>query len=231
MFSFDEWLKPKALHYLEEGGNLRQLLDRYWDNLVLYLLTSPLQWLHLMHLLYTSSWEEYGLLSKLLLLVYALGVLAFWEFTRIALYYACRSVQDGTMAETVNAVMGAATEVGLEGYERAGPLVTAVAQSATDLSKRGYERAKPMIDKTLDSASDLGKRGLERAKPMVDAISGSATNLANKVKDTANKAISKVRPQQQGQQQPGAAAVVNAAQSAASGLEDSKTSSLPSGSN
>ena len=92
MFAFDESIKPHLLGKLSPGSTIYFLLDRYWDQLVLYLLLSPLQWLHLTHMLYTTHWDEYSLVGKAVMMCYAATCFAFWEGARIFMYYTCRAV-------------------------------------------------------------------------------------------------------------------------------------------
>lgn len=101
MFSVDELLKFLVFSKLRTTSTFAYLLDHHWDQLVVYLLIVPLQWLHVAHLLRNTAWLEYGLLGKLTVLVYVALTFAAWELVRIFAFIFCRRLQAGDSMEVL----------------------------------------------------------------------------------------------------------------------------------
>lgn len=139
MFSLDEQVKRYLLGQLTVGSTAYFLLDRYWNQLVLYLLVSPLQWLHLVHLLYYTHWEQYNLLVKTLVVLYVTACFIGWESVRIFAFHGVRAVANAQIQEFAQNVATVATEVGKEGYSRAKPHIDKLQESAMHLVGKAKE--------------------------------------------------------------------------------------------
>lgn len=87
MYPLDEVVKQHLLAQLPEGSTPRFLLDRYWNQLVLYLLVAPVQWLHMIHLLATTHWDKYHCTTKALMVLYVAVCFIAWESIRIAAFH------------------------------------------------------------------------------------------------------------------------------------------------
>jgi len=86
MLPTDERLKSFLLGKLEPNGRAHFVVERYWEQAMLYLLIVPLQWLHLAHFLATTTWDEYSSGTRLLVVVYLGACLKAWELVRILAY-------------------------------------------------------------------------------------------------------------------------------------------------
>ena len=103
MFYFDEQVKRFLLHYLAFCSSLCMIIDRYWDQFLIYLLLAPFQWLHLMHLIYIASnnHNDSSIVTAsrsyhmIMIMIYLFTSLIVWEVIRIVLYHSLRSLDRG----------------------------------------------------------------------------------------------------------------------------------------
>lgn len=127
MFSFDELVKILVFSKLSPSSTFAYFLDHHWDQLVVYLLVAPLQWLHVAHLLRGTAWLTYGHLGKLTVLFYVALVFAAWENIRLFAYIFCRRLQAGySMQELFAEVISAGRLLGGQVRKQAAPLVSKV---------------------------------------------------------------------------------------------------------
>ena len=171
MFKLDEIVKGKVLSKLSADSSLHYLLDHFWDQMVLYSLLFPLQWLHLTHLLYSTHWETYDQLTKVLMALYAASCFIVWEFGRIFMYYTCRAVASGEddMKQLASRVASAASIIGKSGVDNAAPVMARLSQSAVDLFK--------------DSVNQIKKKG---SQLMANTTEPVATNEESAVETSVN---------------------------------------------
>ncbi|KAI2807976.1 hypothetical protein BLOT_005917 [Blomia tropicalis] len=134
MFSFDEKVKSQILEKLEPNSKPHFLVDRYWDQLVLYLLLLPLQYLHVMHMLHHTYWDQYNCMVKPLVLLHIFASLVLFEALRIFLYYSIRSIASGeSVPHYVCRVGSVFHDIGTEGYQRAVPMVNSLTATASKM--------------------------------------------------------------------------------------------------
>ncbi len=118
------------------------LLDHHWDQLVVTLLVAPLQWLHISHLLYSTEWLAYGMIGKLLLLLYISLCFAFWEELRLYTYLLARRLQSGdSLPELVAKLCSAGREV----HKHTAPLVGEVTRVVSKVGVQVGGQAAQMI--------------------------------------------------------------------------------------
>lgn len=168
MFQLDASLKPLVLDKLSRSSTVYFLLDRYWDQLVLYLLLAPLQWLHLTHLLYTTRWESYGFFGKVLVIFYVACCFTFWEGLRIFVYYTCRAVGNGDdLGKVGSRLIASASHIG----KGAGPLLENIS-----------EKASKMLDKAATSlkSSSIGNILQSAGKAVTKAATFTASQNGDK---------------------------------------------------
>ncbi|KAI2811540.1 hypothetical protein BLOT_002718 [Blomia tropicalis] len=145
MFSIDEHLKGHVLSHLTPGSQSYNLLNNYWDQLVVYLLMCPLQWIHLLHILYWSEWLNYGFATKFAVTIYIVFALIFWEVCRILAFHAIRTAsQCEDISELVVRAATCAQLVGMQGYEVAKPQLDKAVESLTNLAGRIRESASKL---------------------------------------------------------------------------------------
>jgi len=155
MFSLDEKLKPWLVSKLEAAPFL---LERYWDQLVMYLFAAPLQWLHTYHLLYSVAWAGAGVLHKSWLLFYLLLVFITWEAVRLLLLHVTKAVASGE--GMISFLMGAAAngqELAKEACTQLKPLtnellaqVQRAKEALVKLTARGTDAAVHQATATTD---------------------------------------------------------------------------------
>lgn len=146
------------------------LLDHHWDQLVVTLLMAPLQWLHISHLLYSTEWLAYGMIGKLLLLLYITFCFAFWEELRLYTYLLARRLQSGdSLPELVAKLCSAGREV----HKHTAPLVGEVTRVVSKVGVQVGGQAAQMIAGKIGGGG-AGGAGRTESSPRSPIAAGNS---------------------------------------------------------
>ncbi len=125
-------------------GTFHNLVDRFWDQMVIYMLLSPVVYFHYHHLLTSTHLGSYGFFLKFLTLFYLITVLLFWEGLRIFAF----------------AIFSSMAQYGpVEGITR---VVSVVAAKASGLYEANSDKIAPVMNRITESVGNLVKKIKEK---------------------------------------------------------------------
>ena len=168
MFTVDNSLKEKVMERLPPGP-IYNLVDRFWDQMVIYMLLSPAVYFHYHHLLACTYVGSYGFCLKSFTMLYLISVLLFWEGLRIFAF----------------ALFSSMAEYGpVEGLTR---VASMVATKASVLYEANSDKIAPVVNRITESVGNLVKKiknQMPNAAAGGGAGGGQATGAAGNVSST-----------------------------------------------
>ena len=139
-------------------GTFHNLVDRFWEQMVIYMILSPGVYFHYHHLLSSTYLGSYGFFLKTLTLHYLIIVLLFWEGLRIFAFTLITSMaQYGPV----------------EGIKR---VASGVATKASELYEANSDKIAPLVNRFSESVGNI----VQKVKNHVPkAAGGQAGGIAS----------------------------------------------------
>ena len=167
MYPSNEQIKAVILNQIPPDGRAHSLLARYWNQFMVYLLLAPLQWIHLIHMVYFTCWNKYHFTTKSVMMVYILLCLTIWECVRIVAFHAFH-LNTAELKEITVKVATTAYELGMEGLAKFKPQYDRVHDQMADLASKVRKSTIDNLTKmklpTTTSDTDGGGGGDSRAQ-------------------------------------------------------------------